>query len=246
MNLHTKPNKMKIKKSNLFRDIFIIFALIIAIWCGGVRAQTKTPTPTSATQEQKEIDTLKEKLASKVAELRKKNDNAVSGSIISKATNLIKIKTQRETFFDIKIDPQLTKFYQIAGTQKKDVDFTDLEKGDYIIVTGPIDGKTVTANFIYEDEQFLVESGKITEINTTDFYMRVITAQKETFTLDLEADTKKLLLDPKLLTTDLTTVAKIKVGDTVHFAVKVTGQEKEKNRYSAQKLLVIPQEYFMK
>jgi hypothetical protein len=40
--------------------------------------------------------------------------------------------------------------------------------------------------------------------------------------------------------------SKIKEGDTVHFVVKKTGEEKELNRYSAQKILVIPQEFFIK
>ena len=37
----------------------------------------------------------------------------------------------------------------------------------------------------------------------------------------------------------------IKEGDTIHFVVKKTGTEKN-NTYTAVKILIIPQEYFMK
>lgn len=39
--------------------------------------------------------------------------------------------------------------------------------------------------------------------------------------------------------------SKVKEGDTVHFVVKKTGEEKN-NSYSAIKILIIPQEYFIK
>ena len=39
--------------------------------------------------------------------------------------------------------------------------------------------------------------------------------------------------------------SKIKEGDSVHFVFKISGDEKN-NEYSADKILVIPQEYFIK
>ncbi len=39
--------------------------------------------------------------------------------------------------------------------------------------------------------------------------------------------------------------SKIKEGDTIHYVLKKTGKEREANRYSALRVMVIPQEYFI-
>ncbi|EKE14431.1 MAG: hypothetical protein ACD_12C00509G0001 [uncultured bacterium] len=53
------------------------------------------------------------------------------------------------------------------------------------------------------------------------------------------------MINIKTLLKETIGFSKLKEGDTVHFVVKKTGTEKN-NEYSAYKILVIPQEYFIK
>ncbi|OGK08390.1 hypothetical protein A2767_06405 [Candidatus Roizmanbacteria bacterium RIFCSPHIGHO2_01_FULL_35_10] len=233
-----------------------VFAVVLFIpLFFNVYAQTSTlsATPTAPDFiENKEIQNLKEKIATKVAELREKNVKAVSGVVqeftsSNKLTGTkIMIKTWKDENFQIVVDPVLTKFFQITGEQKKEVNLKSLKKNIYIIVTGIIKDNSIDANIVYLDELFIVGSGKVTEVNKEDYFISVITSDKEKYTLDIETFTKQLLLNIKTLVPENVGFSKIKEGDSIHFVVKKTGAEKELNRYSAQKILTIPQEYFVK
>ena len=261
MNLNPKSvqDESEIRNPKIIIIYFFLIFVLGIIFTFTISAQTITgsPSPTSAnptnSQEDREIQNLKEKIATKVAELREKNSKAVSGIVqeINKTKTIIKIKTWNEEDFEIKVDPDLTKFYQISASQKKEVDSSAVKKSTYIIVTGLIKDKSVDANFIYLDELFMVGVGKVTEVNKEDFFISVITSDKENYTLDVETFTKQQMLNIKTLKSENIGFSKIKEGDTIHFVVKKTELNlaivaKELNRYSVEKVLIIPQEYFQK
>lgn len=234
--------------------ILFIFATILLLPITRI-AKGQTPTTVSTDEAQvsspssideKEINTLKEKIATKVAELREKNNKAVGGIVTAVSTGVLKIKESEENNYEIKIDDALTKTYQIVNNQKKEIKIQDIKKGDYIIVTGDLNEKTITANFIYMDELYIVNSGSVSEVNKEDYYIKVLTADKETFTLDIETFTKQQMLNIKTLEPESVGFSKVKEGDTLHFVVKKTGNEREVNRFAAQKIFIIPQEYFIK
>jgi hypothetical protein len=243
------------------KDQVIMSVAVVAAFSIGVSAvsgQTKTLTPSlSATQVapskvatssgtlDKEVQDLKDKVANKVAELRQKDRKAVSGIISGVKGTTISIKSSDDVEYEIKIDDTLTKYYQVTSS-KKEIKLTDLKKDDYIIVTGPILDKSVTANTIYRDEQYIIKSGKITEVNKDDYYVKVITPTKDNYTLDIENRTIQYLMDIKTLDQNKVGFSKFKEGDVVHFIAKRTGKETEANRYSAEKIIIIPQEYFIK
>lgn len=206
----------------------------------------RTHAQEKAKEQLKEIQGLKEKIASKVAELSSKNQRAYAGEILEVGKDSLKIKGADNKNYLFKIDKELTTIFQIQGANKKEINLKDLEKGDYLAASGPLSGSTVSANYIYLDQQFITSSGKVSEVNINNSYIRVIGVDKETYTLDLENTTKKMLLDIRSLTLVNTTLAKVKEGDTLHFYAEKTGKEVEKNRYKAEKILVIPHEYFIK
>lgn len=203
-----------------------------------------TEASPSAEVTKTEISDIKEKIATKVAELRKKNQKAIAGRITVIKGNTISIKNADDEVYEVKVDPDLTQVYQISTT-KKEIKAADLKVGVYIIVTGPILDKTIDANYIYQDEMYAVLSGKITDINKDDFSIKVSTTDKDTYTLDIENSTNQTLMDIKTLELDKIGFSKLKEGDTIHFVIKKTGTEKEK-RFTAIKLVIIPQEYFQK
>jgi hypothetical protein len=215
-------------------------------------AQTKTPTPSilpsispTASADDKDVQALKEKIANKVSEIRKKDNKAFSGDVIDNKDNLITIKTEDGSDYQVRVDDTLTKYYQIAGSQKKEIKIDDIKKGNYIIITGVLTDKIIDANLILIDEQYLILSGKISEVINETYSLKVITADKDTYTLDIETYTKQQIINIKTLEIEQIGFSKIKEGDTIHFVVKAEADNKD-NKYSAQKILIIPQEYFIK
>lgn len=209
----------------------------------GQEEPTATASPTVA--EDEDIQMLKEKVANKVTEIRRKNNRATAGIVQSKSVGEIKIKTNEEEDFIIKLDDALTKYFQILGTSKKEIKSDDIEVGDYIIVTGVLNEKIVSANTIFVDERYLVATGRISQVDKENFTLKVITTAKEEIDLDIENSTKQAMINIKTHEAEASGFTKIKEGDTIHFVVKDPTLAPDKS-YSAVKILIIPQEYFIK
>ncbi len=218
--------------------MYLIIFLFISVVAFGVSGQEPTASDSA-------IDILKEKVADKVEELRQKNNRAISGFVLSNGNDLIRIKTNAGENFEVKLDPDLTKYFQITGTTKKEIDAEDVVADDYIIVTGVVTDKTVSANAVFIDENFLVLTGRVSQVDGDNFSLTVVTTAKEEITLEIEMSTKQSILNIKTDAVETAGFSKIKEGDTIHFVVKKTPDITD-NTYTPEKLLVIPQEYFLK
>lgn len=225
--------------------------LIIAILIGRLvfhpafaQTTTATSSPTLSVEE-KNIKNLKEKIATKIAELREKNNKAVSGFATQASDQSVKIKDEKEMEYEIRLDDALTKYYQIVGTHLKEIKRADIKKGAFVIATGVANDNVINANIVYIDEMFLVKSGKITEVDKENFSLKVLSTDKDAYTLEIETTTKQQMINVKTLIAEPTGFSKIKEGDTIHFVVKKTGMEKN-NTYSAIKILIVPQEHFIR
>ena len=227
---------------NCFIVSLLYFLLANSIIFAQTPSESASSSPTVAVD--KDIQLLKDKVANKVLEIRKKNNKAVSGFVLSNDGNKIKINNNGVEN-QVKLDSTLTKYFQIIGAQKKEIKVDDIIKNNYIIVSGVMADNIITANVVLIDENFLVDSGKITEINKDSYNVKVSTSDKNIYSLDIETYTKQFLMNIKTLDLEKAGFSKIKEGDTVHFVVKKTGGEKN-NNYSAVKILIIPQEYFIK
>lgn|SRR3989338_7001904 len=239
-------------KSNNYITGALTFIMFLSV-VGMVFAQTNISSPSSdlsvtpkKTVEDQEIQSLKDKTATLVAELRKKNTKVVSGFVQSKKDKIIQIMTPNETVMDVKFDPELITFYQIAGNVKKEVKEDAVKKDVYLFVTGVVSEKTIEANAIYLDEAYVVGSGQVVEVNKEDFSIKVATAQKENYTFDIESFTRQQIMNIKTFELEKIGFSKIKEGDAVHFVFKRTGSERDFSRFPAQKILIVPQEYFIK
>lgn len=227
---------------NILLTVFVgVFIFTISTF-----AQTTKESTPSSTRETKEIQEFKEKLASKVAELQKKNSKAISGIITDNLATRVGMKTLDNVTYEVKIDRELTKIYEIAKSQKKEIKASDLKKGFYIVVSGPESGRVINANYIYVDERFTTGSGKVTEVNSQESYLKILSMEKDTLILDLEVNTRRQIMDAKTLEIGTVGLSRIKEGDTIHYVYKPEDTGREKNRFTAQKILVIPQEYFLK
>ena len=242
-------------KNNLIR-IFSVVAIVSISTSVYAQTELKEKISTESSKQsdsisssaaviEPEIKDLKEKIATKVAELRKKSQKPIAGTVAEISDKTIKISSEDLDEYEVKTDDSLTKYYQI-GTTYKELKFADLKKGDYIIVTGPLLDKSVDANVIYRDESYTVVSGKITIVDKDNFLVKVTTISKDNYVFDIEKKTRQEILNIKTLEIDKATFSKIKEGDTIHIAAKKDPKIKEEGRFSAIRFLVIPQEYFQK
>jgi hypothetical protein len=228
----------------IFLPFFVLIVFFLFLFNLLIFASDKTGSDSAKKETQKEVEILKEKIASKVAELRRQNFQAFSGKIVEIKKGEIEIKDYNEEKKKVFTDDLLTKYYLIKDNQKKEINFSDLKKDDYIIVSGVPTDKGISANMIFVDEKYLVDFGKIVEKDKNEYWLKVITLTNETISLDIEAFTKQWLLNIKSLELERTGFSKIKEGDMIHFVAK--DKKNENNRLSAQKIVVIPQEYFLK
>ncbi|MBI3620367.1 hypothetical protein HY214_04475 [Candidatus Roizmanbacteria bacterium] len=227
----------------IFGGLLLIILITVPVSAVNI---SPSPNQSSSSAEDKEIAKFKDKVATKVAELRQKNNRAVAGTVVSAKTGVFKIKTPDTSEYEIKTDDSLTKYFQIAGTQKKEIKLDEIKTGAYIIVNGVINDRAITANAVFVDEFIYVNSGKITEVNKDDFTVKVITNDKDTVTLDIESSTRQQIINIKSLEIERVGFSKVKEGDTIHFVARHNPDQKDNNRYTVAKFIVIPQEYFIK
>jgi len=228
----------------IFLPFFSLIVFFLFLFNLLIFASDKTGSNSAKKETQKEVEILKEKIASKVAELRRQNFQAFSGKMVEIKKGEIEIKDYNDEKKRVFTDDLLTKYYLIKDNQKKEINFSDLKKDDYIIVSGILTDKGISANMIFVDEKYLVDLGKIVEKDKNEYWLKVVTLTNETISLDIEAFTKQWLLNIKSLELERTGFSKIKEGDMIHFVAK--DKKNENNRFSAQKVVVIPQEYFLK
>lgn len=212
------------------KKIFILISLVIFLG-GLINLVTFAQENTATSSSEKDIEILKEKIASKVAELRQENNQAFSGRIININNKQIEIKDNNEQKILVKLDESLTKYYQIKNNQKKEINFSDLKKDDYIIVTGIATDKEINADSIFIDEKYLVDFGQIIEINRQEYWLKVLTLTNENLILDVETFTKQVILNIKNLQLETIGFSKIKEGDMINFVVK--DEKSKRDRFSA-------------
>ncbi len=220
------------------KHLFLTLLVFVFIFANSVIGQ-------DSNKELEDIQQFKDKLASKVAELQKKEDKAQAGFLLEIKSKSLKIETSDKEELLVELDELLTKYYSVSTSTLNEITKEKLEIGDYIIVTGPLNGKVISANNIYLDENFTSGSGIVNDTGQGDFSLSIVTLENETITIDIESSSKRKILNIKTLELEDVGFSKIKSGDVVHFFYKKLNNKEEK-RYSATKILVIPQEYFSK
>jgi hypothetical protein len=203
-------------------------------------AQEKTATPSAETNKEA-VEKIK-KIAENVIEEGVKN-KAISGKIIEIGTEEIVIEDLNNK--KITVSLFITDYYQVMGSKFSEIKKDSLKKGDYIFVTGPLVGDTVTANAVYKDTSYFFISGKVATVNKSDYSVDIITVDKRRVIVDIESSTKQNLLNIKTKKTDKIGFSKLKEGDSLHVVIKGFRLMSSDERYQASRILVLPNEYFL-
>lgn len=232
------------------------YALIMSLLVAGVvtvpvMAQSSTPKPISKETQapteaplDDEVDKLKEKVAETVSELKGTTEKAIGGIVKSIKGNTL-VLTHDGDDRTVTLDDTLTKYYQIAGTKINDLEKKDVENGDYVFVQGPEISSEITANAIYEDTPYTIISGKITAVDSSNYSINVISIDKVNYTIDIQTKTTQQMLNIKTLELEKIGFSKLKEGDSIHIVIKTNLENQKATRYDAERVLIIPNEYFM-
>lgn len=231
--------------------VFILPIIFLGIFTSVTEAitptisQIKIPSPAEKNEatkssitpdEQAKIDELKEKVATKVAQLRSKVNKTIIGEIKSIGTNslVVTTKTGEE---EVLVDND-TKIFRITRGARKTIALADLKVGERAAIIikkdNLIDGQT--ARFIFVKSRPQNINGLVTGVSSKEGTVTVLTPKNETFTVDVETTTKIFApTDGELKKLGL---SKIKVGDRVH--VNGLVDENDASRISAIHILILP------
>lgn len=186
---------------------------------------------------QKQINDLKDRLATKVAELRQLQRKAIFGTVKAVSTSTATIETKTK---DVKIE--LTddiKIAQIIKGVRTKLTADNLDKGDQVTVFGEFD---TTLDLLKAKVIFIQAApgeriaGIVTDVTKADYTVSIKTPEGKSYIVDIETVTKIAVwtADRGIAKGGF---SKVTVGDTIHVAGSLV--PKKDNRISASRILDI-------
>lgn len=200
--------------------------------------QKATPSPTSAEiiDKLKKIEILKEKIATKVAEMREKEKGAISGTIkkVSKSTLTIATAKGDKT---ISFSDDVA-YYSLKEGAKKEAT-AKFQEQEIITAFGYYDQEktTLAAKYIYFENPPLHIQGKIADTDKTNYTITVKEKQGE-IVVDVEKNTQTSLFDRQKKNFIAGGFSRMKVGDIVHILAP-PNPKTENQRVSARKIYLL-------
>lgn len=174
------------------RLLSISIALILLATPISVLAQTATPTPTESLEENRaQIEELKERLATKVAELRTLVKRAIYGTIVSVSLTSATVDTKtKQMKIELTDDVGIT---QVIRGKRTDLTVDDLAQDDVVTVFGNYDDTLdlLQAKYIFIENpsNAVRESGTVTEIDDEENTITVKTREGRNIIVDIERTT---------------------------------------------------------
>lgn len=199
----------------------------------GARLREATAGPILKEGQLEKIRKLKEKVATKVVELRKKSRQGYFGEI-SKVEGKTIFLTTKKGEVAVKVSEE-TKIFRVGISGRKKITLEDLKVGEKIFCFGILEEEVLNAKIIIAKKMPFIINGKVINVDLEKGTIKVKTLRKGEFVVDYETNTKcKMFEKGKGLTS--CGLSKIKVDDRVH----VIGEKLEENRLTASRILVLP------
>lgn len=216
-----------------------LIALCFLIITLPVHAQSATSAAATPSDEKsQQIEDLKDRLATKVAELKQSKRMAIYGTIKSVSISTFVVETKTK---DLKIE--LTddlKVFQVLKGKRTELTTDNLEKGDVVTVFGQYDTTLELLQakiaFIQNATALVQITGTVKETNKADYTITLEASDKKTYTIDFETTTKTNLWNGTTL--EKGGFSSFVAGDIIF----VTGAAvaKKENRISATRIADIP------
>ena len=195
----------------------------------------KNSTPSSAsTTPAEKLDDLKDRLATKVAQLRTLQKKAIFGTVKDIGVSSVTIETKTS---DIKIElvDEINVFQYVKGKRTK-LTTEDLDKGDIVSVFGDFDASLdlLKAKVIFIQQALPIRSsGVISKIDTDNYTVTITTPDEKEYVIDIEKYTIVRAYANDTLTKG--GFSKLETGSTIQ--VVGSANAKTENRMSASRII---------
>ncbi len=193
-----------------------------------------TPTPTNASQEQ--LDELKEKIASKVAQLKLTEKRGTIGTVLENTNTQITVIDYQDNQRFVDVD-ELTKF---SSPKEDNFGVSDIKEGDVIGILGIYNkqSRRILAREINVITSPKFINGVVYSVNNDDYYLTVATNSQKIVTIDVENITKTFSYDKEsgLLKSGFSKIEK-------DVSILLVGYESKanKDRITAIRIILLPQ-----
>ncbi|MBI3577226.1 hypothetical protein HY086_04270 [Candidatus Gottesmanbacteria bacterium] len=192
-------------------------------------AVAATATPSS------KLDELKERLATKVAQLKTTEKWAIFGSVKSKTLTALVVETKTK---DVKIElTDEVKVIQYLKGKRTTLTVDEVTKGDLVTVYGDYDTTLDLLKatiIIIQTVPPLRLSGTVADVDRKDFSLKLAAGDGQTYTVDIEPATRVTRWDKTNKFTK-SGFSKMAIGDTIH--VVGTAIPKKEKRISGIRIL---------
>jgi len=225
------------------KKIFISFLILCVLFSGTTSAQTPslTPTakPTDETTTQKlsnQINNLKEKIASRVAQLNLVEKRGIIGTVKEVDGTKIVVTDLNDKTRNIDVD-EITKFS--SSSAKATFGISDIKPGTKLSILGLYnkDSERILARFITVISTPLTITGAVSKIDDDEFTITVSTENGQNYIVDVENITRTLeYIDNEVVKSGF---SKIETGERV-MVVGYT-QSGQSSRLVGTRILLFPE-----
>ena len=169
---------------------FILYSLFFILYSSSVRAATITPTDTPAqSPAETQINKLKDRIASRVAELKLVERRGIIGTTTEISDTQIALTDMQNNTRFIDVD-ELTKFS--SPSSKTSFGISDITKGNTLGILGLYNkqSRRMLARFVDVLKLPKIIEGAVSSVDDKDFVIHVATENKTEIAVDVETTTK--------------------------------------------------------
>lgn len=216
----------------MFKALLIMVFLLPV---GLVLAVEATPSASAKPALDKKVEDLKERLASKVAELSQTQRKAVAGTVKSVSLTTLVVESSKEEY-KIELTDDIKVIEYIKG-KRSTVKTETLRPKDPVVIFGEFDttlGILKAKVIVIQQPPARRVHGKVTGLDTKAATITLATSDGTSYTIDVERATKtnRWIGETNV---EKSGFSKITQGDTIH--VIGTNVPKKENRISADRIL---------
>jgi len=214
--------------------LVIFISLPVAAQSPTVKISSPSATPTDNIDKMQQIKILKEKIATKVAEIREKDKKALLGTVKQIEPSAITLTTnQGDRSISVSED---TLYFLLSKDGKTSTNIKKVREQDTISAYGYLSAdNTVSTKYIFIQQPIVHITGKIADKDPKNYTITVSSAQGNQI-VDIETYTRTLIFT-KEKTKKATGFSKLQLEQTVH--IIGTPHPKEANRISASRIIII-------
>ena len=223
------------------RTLFFFIYILVFIRLSNItfaQEVSMTPIPTKSSPENNllndQIRRLKEKIATKVAEISKNSKQVVAGSVQTVDETGFTVVSEDKTI-KILVDSEVTVYKNIVSDKK--ITLKNLKKSNYVVITGVMLNNEFSAEIVYLQPRYELLAGQINNVEKKGYFIEVTTLDQETITVDIEQSTIQKMVSTTDFSVGKSGFANYKIGDYIQLVIPK--REKDAIRASAIRTLII-------